>query len=39
MRLAALQDRVRAVFELIRLHQIFEIFDSADTAVDSFRNA
>jgi len=39
MRLAALQDRVRAVFELIRLHQVFEIFDSADTAVDSFRNA
>ncbi len=39
MRMAALQDRVRAVFELIRLHQIFEIFDSAAAAVNSFEHA
>jgi len=39
MRIAALQDRVRAVFELIRLHHIFEIFDSAGTAVNSYQNA
>ena len=38
MRIAALQDRVRAVFELIRLHHIFEIFDNAGTAVNSFQN-
>ena len=39
MRIAALQDRVRAVFELIRLHHIFEIFDSADAAANSYRSA
>ncbi len=39
MRIAALQDRVRAVFELIRLHHIFEIFDSAGAAVNSFQSA
>lgn len=36
LRIAGLQDRVRAVFELVRLNQIFEIFDSADAAANSF---
>jgi len=36
IRIAALQDRVRAVFELIRLHHIFEIFDGAAMATTSF---
>jgi anti-anti-sigma factor len=39
IRIAALQDRVRAVFELIRLHHIFEIFDSAGTAMDGLTSA
>ncbi|HOV86845.1 MAG TPA: STAS domain-containing protein [Syntrophobacteraceae bacterium] len=39
IRIAAPQSRVRAVFELIRLHHIFEVFDSAGTAVSSFRDA
>ena len=38
VRIAALQDRVRAVFELIRLHQIFEIFDSVAVATNSFQD-
>ncbi len=38
IRIAALQERVRAVFELIRLHHIFDIFDGAQLAVDSFRD-
>jgi anti-anti-sigma factor len=37
MRIAALQDRVRAVFELIRLHHIFQIFDNANAAANSFQ--
>ena len=36
IRIAALQDRVRAVLELIRLHHIFEIFDLSSTAAESF---
>jgi anti-anti-sigma factor len=39
IRIAALQDRVRAVFELIRLHHIFEIFDGVATATASFQSA
>jgi anti-anti-sigma factor len=39
IRIAALQDRVRAVFELIRLHHIFEIFAALDTAINSFESA
>jgi anti-anti-sigma factor len=39
MRIAALQDRVRAVFELVRLHHIFEIFDSAGAAANSYHSA
>jgi anti-sigma B factor antagonist len=37
IRIASLQDRVRAVFELIRLHHVFEIFDAVPAAVDSFQ--
>lgn len=36
LKVAVLQDRVRAVFELIRLHTVFEIFDSTESAVRSF---
>jgi anti-anti-sigma factor len=39
IRIAVLQPRVRAVFELIRLHHIFEIFDSVDTAASDFPKA
>jgi anti-sigma B factor antagonist len=38
MRIAALQDRVRAVFELIRLDHIIEVFDSADAAAGSLQS-
>jgi anti-anti-sigma factor len=38
MRIAALQDRVRVVFELIRLHHIFEVFDSVGIATDSLQS-
>jgi anti-sigma B factor antagonist len=37
VRIAGLQDRVRAVFELIRLHHIFDIFDGVADAAASFR--
>ncbi|OIP91574.1 MAG: hypothetical protein AUK55_10910 [Syntrophobacteraceae bacterium CG2_30_61_12] len=36
IRLSALQDRVRAVVELTRLHYVFEIFEDAVTAAESF---
>jgi anti-sigma B factor antagonist len=36
IKIASLQPRVRALFELTRLHQVFEIFNDADTAVHSF---
>jgi len=36
IRIAGLQERVRAVFELIRLHRIFEIYASVTAAVESF---
>jgi anti-anti-sigma factor len=39
IRIAALQERVRAVFELIRLHHIFEIFAAVETASNSFESA
>jgi len=38
VRIAGIQDRVRAVFELISLHRIFEIFDDAQNAVVSFQD-
>lgn len=36
IKIASLDSRVRAVFELTRLHRIFEIFDDAKIAVQSF---
>ena len=36
IKIASLQDRVRVVFELIRLHHIFEIYDDSTTAAKSF---
>jgi anti-sigma B factor antagonist len=36
IKIAALQPRVRALFELTRLHQIFEIFEDTANAVDSY---
>jgi anti-anti-sigma factor len=39
IRIAGLQNRVRVVFELIRLHHIFEIFDNAENAVRDFQTS
>ena len=36
IKIASLQDQVRAIFELTRLHRIFEIFNDRDAAVKSF---
>ena len=36
IKVASLQDHVRAIFELTRLHRIFQIFDDSDTASKSF---
>jgi len=36
IKLASLQDPVRAIFELTRLHRVFEIFDDGDAAAKSF---
>ena len=36
IKIAALQDQVGAIFELTRLHRIFEIFDDRGSAVRSF---
>ncbi|MBN1850862.1 MAG: STAS domain-containing protein [Deltaproteobacteria bacterium] len=35
IRICSLKDSVRAVFELTRLHLIFEIFDNSDDALKS----
>lgn len=37
IKIAALQDPVRVIFELTRLHRIFEIFDDKESAVESFQ--
>jgi anti-sigma B factor antagonist len=37
IRISAVQDRVRAVFELTKLHHLFEIYDDAGAAVRAFR--
>ena len=37
IKLSCLQDPVRAIFELTRLHRIFEIFDSSEDAIKSFQ--
>lgn len=39
IKIAGLQPRVRALFELTRLHQIFEIFEDITNAVDSYARA
>ena len=36
IKIASLQDQVRAIFELTRLHRIFEIFDEREDAIKSF---
>ena len=36
MKLASLQAQVKSMFELTRLHRVFEIFSTAQEAVDSF---
>jgi len=36
IKIASLQDHVRAIFELTRLHRIFEIFDEREDAIKSF---
>ena len=36
IKIATLSDKVRAVFELTRLHRIFEIYDESSAAVLSF---
>jgi anti-sigma B factor antagonist len=36
IKIASLRDQVRAIFELTRLHRIFEIFDEREAAIKSF---
>jgi len=36
IKISALQDQVRAIFELTRLHRIFGIYDDSDAAAKSF---
>ncbi|PLX89862.1 MAG: anti-anti-sigma factor [Desulfuromonas sp.] len=36
LKLCCLQPQVRSMFELTRLHRVFEIFTSADEALESF---
>ena len=36
IRLSSLQDQIRALVELTRLHRVFQIFDDCDTAINSF---
>ncbi|MBW1783825.1 MAG: STAS domain-containing protein [Deltaproteobacteria bacterium] len=36
IKVSALQDQVRAIFELTRLHRIFGIYDDSDAATKSF---
>lgn len=36
IKIASLQDQVRAIFELTRLHRIFEIFNEREGAIKSF---
>ena len=36
IKISALQDQVRAIFELTRLHRIFSIYDDNDAAAMSF---
>jgi len=36
IKLACINDNVRPLVEIVRLHRIFDIFDSVDEAVNSF---
>ncbi len=36
IKISSLQDQVRSVFELTRLHHLFGIYDDCELAVDSF---
>lgn len=36
IRIAGLQEQVRGIFELTRLHRVFQIYDDSETAVKSF---
>ncbi|PLX89915.1 MAG: anti-anti-sigma factor [Desulfuromonas sp.] len=36
LKLCCLQPQVRSMFELTRLHRVFEIYSSADEALESF---
>ena len=36
IKIVSLQDQVRSIFEITRLHRIFEIFDDSFTAAKSF---
>jgi anti-sigma B factor antagonist len=36
IRLSSLQNQIRALLELTRMHRVFQIFDDADTATKSF---
>jgi anti-sigma B factor antagonist len=37
IKIAGLQAQVRAIFELTRLHRIFQIFEDTETALRSFK--
>ncbi len=39
LKLAALQNQVKSMFELTRLHRVFEIFPSNEDALNSFQQA
>jgi len=36
IKIAALQEKVRAIFKLTRLHHVFEIFDDLESALQGF---
>lgn len=36
IKIASLQDRIRSIFELTRLHRLFDIFDDSNAAAKSF---
>jgi anti-sigma B factor antagonist len=38
IKIYGLIEKVRVVFELIRLHQLFDIFENKDDAINSFNN-
>jgi anti-sigma B factor antagonist len=36
IRLSSLQNQIRALLELTRMHRVFQIFDDTDTAIKSY---